>query len=93
MKYGYIIAAALIASTPALACTSDWSCAQQDLNSRLPPPPESHGAEISNQISAATTAEADRIDDQRFAPSGGYQPRTCVTNYGGGSGVAITNCY
>lgn len=92
MKYAAIIAVALVASTPAAACVTNLGCYEQELNSRMAPPPESHMNDIANGIAAATTAEASRIEDQRYSGGGSYGPRNCVTNYGGG-GVAVTNCY
>jgi hypothetical protein len=91
MKYAVAIALAL-SSSHAMACVTNLGCYEQELNSRMAPPPESHMNEIANSIAAATTAEAARIDAQQYSGGGSYGPRTCVTNYGGG-GLAVTNCY
>jgi hypothetical protein len=92
MKYAAIITAAIIAASPAAACVTNLGCYEQEINSRMTPPPESHMNEIANGIAAATTGEGARIDAQQYSGGGSYGPRNCVTNYGGG-GVAITNCY
>lgn len=82
MKYAYVIAAAIIAASPAAACVTDAGCYEEELNAAInnhpsfaPAPP----------VITPSTPDND-------APSYHYTPQTCVTNYGGG-GVAVTSCY
>jgi hypothetical protein len=69
-----------LAVSPALACSDQVTCEADREADRAYPLPGYNAQVIAP------------VDPEPQAPRYQYQPRNCVTNYGGG-GVAVTSCF
>ncbi|NBT96960.1 MAG: hypothetical protein EB015_04525 [Methylocystaceae bacterium] len=80
MRLATLTLALALSASPALACSDQVTCEADREADRAYPLPGYNAQVIAP------------VDPEPQAPRYQYQPRNCVTNYGGG-GVAVTSCF